>query len=64
MLENLNVKYGELRYSDMLLITDTGDTLNPVESEMSLSFKELEIITKERVKEGFNVFFFLNLPLN
>ena len=48
MLENLNVKYGgELRYS-VYVTDDTGDTFDPVESEMSLSFKELEIITKEK----------------
>ena len=51
VLENLNVKYGGARYSAHVP-DDTGDT-PPVESEMSLSFKELEIITKERAKEGF-----------
>lgn len=51
VLENLNVKYGGARYSAHIP-DDTGDT-PPVESEMSLSFKELEIITKERAKEGF-----------
>ena len=51
VLENLNVKYGGGRYSAHVP-DDEGDT-PPVESEMSLQFKELEIITKERAKEGF-----------
>ena len=51
VLQNFNVKYGGGRYSTH--VADETNNTPPVESEISLSFKELEIITKTRASEGF-----------
>tara|TARA_R110000824_G_C15160414_1_gene671862 strand:+ start:111 stop:1313 length:1203 start_codon:yes stop_codon:yes gene_type:complete len=46
VLEDMSVEYG----GDIFSTFSTGQ---PVEVNMSLRFKELEVMTKERVKEGF-----------
>ena len=50
VLESMNVTYGGDRYRTF---PDAGDGTPPVETTMTLNFKELELITKERVYEGF-----------
>ena len=49
-LESMNVTYGGDRYRTF---PDAGDGTPPVETTMTLNFKELELITKERVYEGY-----------
>ena len=51
VLQNFNVKYGGGRYSAH--VADETNNTPPVESEISLSFKELELITKTRASQGF-----------
>tara|TARA_R110000822_G_C14931228_1_gene452560 strand:- start:268 stop:522 length:255 start_codon:yes stop_codon:yes gene_type:complete len=46
VLEDMSVEYG----GDIFATFANG---NPVEVNMSLKFKELELMTKERIKEGF-----------
>ena len=50
VLESMNVTYGGDRYRTF---PDAADGTPPVETTMTLNFKELELITKERVYEGF-----------
>ena len=50
VLESMNVTYGGDRYRTF---PDAGDGTPPVETTMTLNFKELELITKERVYEGY-----------
>ena len=51
VLHNFTVKYGGGRYSAH--VADETHNTPPVESEISLSFKELELITKTRASQGF-----------
>ena len=57
VLQNLSVKYGGGRFSAHTPTNRGPDNLvgstPPVESEISLSFKELEIITQNNVGRGF-----------
>lgn len=46
VLEDMNVEYG----GDLFSTFDDG---KPVEVNLSLKFKELELLTKERIREGF-----------
>ena len=46
VLEDMNVEYG----GDIFASFEDGQ---PVEVNMSLRFKELEVLTKERIAEGF-----------
>ena len=52
VLENMSVKYGGSVGYQAFEPDEAGDT-PPVETEISLQFKELEIITKTRAKEGY-----------
>ena len=49
-LENMDVKYGGSRYKTF---DGNADGAPPVETSMSLTFKEIELITRERAVEGF-----------
>ena len=49
--ENVQVSYGGDRYRTFEAVD--GDGAPPVETDITLQFKELEIITRERVFEGF-----------
>ena len=51
VLENVSVKYGGARFSAHIP-DDEGHT-PPVESEISFSFKELELITKDHALRGY-----------
>ena len=53
VLENMSVKYGGSVGYQAFEPDEAGDT-PPVETEISLQFKELEIITKTRAKEIVN----------
>ena len=50
VLENMNVTYGGDRYKTF---EGRGDGAPPVETTITLNFKEMELITRERVFEGF-----------
>jgi len=50
VLENINVSYGGDRYRTFQA---TEDGAPPVETQITLAFKEMELITRERVFEGF-----------
>jgi len=50
VLESMNVTYGGDRYRTF---PDAGDGTPPVETTMTLNFKELELITRERVYAGY-----------
>tara|TARA_B100000287_G_scaffold165512_1_gene156115 strand:+ start:322 stop:1590 length:1269 start_codon:yes stop_codon:yes gene_type:complete len=50
VLENMNVSYGGERYKTFEAIDDGAP---PVETSITLNFKEMELITRERVFEGF-----------
>ena len=50
-LENVQVSYGGDRYKTFEPHADDGAP--PVETTMTLAFKEIEIITRERVFEGY-----------
>ena len=50
-LETMSVTYGGERYKTYAGIN--GDGAPPVETSISLTFKEIELITRERVHEGF-----------
>ena len=50
VLENMNVSYGGDRYKTF---DATADGAPPVETSITLNFKEMELITRERVFEGF-----------
>ena len=50
-LETMSVTYGGERYKTYAGIN--GDGAPPVETSMSLTFKEIELITRERVHEGY-----------
>ena len=50
-LENVQVSYGGDRYKTFEPHDDTGAP--PVETSITLAFKEIEIMTKERIFEGF-----------
>ena len=50
-LESMDVTYGGDSYKTYAGIN--GDGAPPVETTMSLTFKEIELITRERVHEGF-----------
>jgi len=49
-LENMDVSYGGSRYKTF---DGNEDGAPPVETSISLSFKEIELITRERAQEGF-----------
>ena len=49
-LEDMDVKYGGSRYKTF---DGNADGAPPVETSMSLTFKEIELITRERAVEGF-----------
>ena len=49
--ESVQVSYGGDRYRTFEAVD--GDGAPPVETDITLQFKELEIITRERVFEGF-----------
>jgi len=51
VLKNMSVKYGGGRYSAH--VDDGEGSAPPVESEITLQFQELEIITKTLAKQGF-----------
>ena len=50
VLENMSVSYGGDRYKTF---DPTEDGAPPVETSVTLAFKEMELITRERVHEGF-----------
>ena len=50
VLENMNVTYGGDRYRTF---ESNDEGAPPVETTMTLNFKEMEQITKERAEEGF-----------
>lgn len=50
-LESMNVTYGGDSYKTYAGIN--GDGAPPIETTMSLTFKEIELITRERVHEGY-----------
>ena len=50
VLESMNVTYGGDRYKTF---DGNEDGAPPVETTMTLNFKEMELITKERAEEGF-----------
>ena len=50
VLENMNVSYGGEKYKTFEAIDDGAP---PVETQITLNFKEMELITRERVHEGF-----------
>ena len=50
VLENMNVTYGGDRYKTF---EGREDGAPPVETTITLNFKEMELITRERVSEGF-----------
>ena len=50
ILENMNVTYGGDRYKTF---TANEEGAPPVETNITLNFKELELITKERIHEGY-----------
>ena len=50
VLENMNVAYGGDRYKTF---NASEDGAPPVETNLTLNFKELELITRERVFEGY-----------
>jgi hypothetical protein len=50
VLESMNVTYGGDRYKTY---TATSEGAPPVETSISLNFKEMEMITRERVEDGF-----------
>ena len=50
VLENMNVTYGGDRYRTF---EPDGEGAQPVETTITLNFKEMELITRERVFEGF-----------
>ena len=52
VLENMSVKYGGSVGYQAFEPDEAGDT-PPVETEISLQFKELEIITKARAEQGY-----------
>jgi len=49
-LTDMNVKYGGSRYRTF---DGNADGAPPVETEISLNFSEIELITRERAQEGF-----------
>jgi len=49
-LESMDVKYGGSRYKTF---DGNADGAPPVETSLSLEFKEIELITRERAQEGF-----------
>ena len=49
-LENMDVSYGGSRYKTF---DGNEDGAPPVETSISLNFKEIELITRERATEGF-----------
>ena len=49
-LTDMNVKYGGSRYKTF---DGNADGAPPVETEISLNFSEIELITRERAQEGF-----------
>ena len=51
VLESMDVTYGGDRYKSYAGID--GDGAPPIETTMSLNFKEIELITRERVHQGF-----------
>ena len=52
VLENISVSYGGERYKTFSP-DPGGEGAQPVETSITLNFKELELITRERVFEGF-----------
>ena len=50
VLENLNVKYGGTQFQ---AFKGNNEGAPLVETEISLQFKEMETITRERIFEGF-----------
>jgi len=50
VLENMNVTYGGSRYKTF---DGNEDGAPPVETTLTLNFKEMELITKQRAEEGF-----------
>ena len=50
VLENMNVVYGGDRYKTF---EPDAEGAQPVETTITLNFKEMELITRERVFEGF-----------
>ena len=50
VLESMNVTYGGDRYKTY---TATSEGAPPVETSISLNFKEMEMITRERIEDGF-----------
>ena len=50
VLENMNITYGGSRYKTF---DGNEDGAPPVETTMTLNFKEMELITKQRAEEGF-----------
>ena len=50
VLENMNVSYGGARYKTFEAIDDGAP---PLETSITLNFREMELITRERVHEGF-----------
>ena len=51
VLETMSVQYGGDRYKTFEAVE--GEGAPPVETTITLNFKEMELITRERVFEGF-----------
>ena len=49
-LENMDISYGGSKY---VTYDGNADGAPPVETNITLMFKEIELITRERVEEGF-----------
>ena len=49
-LESMNVTYGGERYKTF---KGNEDGAPPVETTMTLNFREMDLITREKVKEGY-----------
>jgi hypothetical protein len=50
-LESMNVTYGGDRYKTYSGIN--GDGAPPIETTISLTFKEIDLITREKAEDGF-----------
>ena len=52
VLENMSVSYGGDRYKTFTP-DERGEGAQPVETSITLNFKEMELITRERAFEGY-----------
>ena len=61
VLESMNVTYGGERFKSFDGIGDGGAP--PVETTITLNFKEMELITREKVREGYYKCFLMHFRL-